>query len=189
MAQPGQIANWCGQAGWSGTDRITATAVALAASHGNPNAAGGLFGIGTTGDGPAQAKAAYGTWKTDGWGAFPAHRNGAWLLWYPTAVAGVGALGAAVETTDPIGAARQATNAVAAGAAQVGGPFQEAAVVLRFLTSDQSWQRITKVVLGVTLLAIAAATLANAMWVQPFIRTVYRVDRRVQEQAAVSNTP
>ena len=92
MATATDIAVWGAKAGWSvfqpATDLTTAVAVALAAG-GNPSAAKGLYGIGGGGDGLSQSVAAHAEWAAHGWGAFPGHHNGAWLLYVPIAQAAV----------------------------------------------------------------------------------------------------
>lgn len=89
-AAPAQISSWAHDGGWADvTDRITATAVALAegADPAQPN---GLWGVGgPADDGLGQARHAFAAWQSQGWGAFPAHRSGRWRLYLPIATAAV----------------------------------------------------------------------------------------------------
>lgn len=82
------IAVWGVKAGWSAfppaTDLTTAVAVAIA-TGGDPTAPAGLYGIGGGGDGQSQSLAAHARWLKDGWGPFPGHKGGAWLLYLPIA--------------------------------------------------------------------------------------------------------
>jgi hypothetical protein len=53
---PSQIAGYAQNAGWSGADLVTATAIALAESSGNPAAPGDI-------DNPVQGAQSYGLWQ------------------------------------------------------------------------------------------------------------------------------
>jgi hypothetical protein len=158
VAQPGEVVRWVQAGGWTGLDRTSATAVAMAASRGNPAAPGGLFGVGTTGSGADQAKAAYALYKARGWSAFPAYGGGAFVLWWPTAAAAVGAVGSpATPIVDravqlPGEAAREVVS---------GGPLDEAATAIRWLTGPDAWQRIVKVGIGVILISVGAVMFAG----------------------------
>lgn len=183
MASPIAIARWCRDAGFTGDDRVAAVAVALAASRGEPAAAGGLFGIGTTGDGAAQATAAYAAFRRGGWKTFPAHGSASYWLYYPTASGAVVAVAAEVVAAGAGQAVADATpvDEVAAFA-------QRGAVTLEFLSTDQAWTRISKVVLGLSLLAVASIALTKAVWLDPFFNFVYRADRKVKQQLQETGT-
>lgn len=183
MASAITIARWCRDAGFTGDDRVAAVAVALAASRGEPAAPGGLFGVGTSGDGAAQATAAFATFRRSGWQAFPAHGGPTYWLYYPTASAAVVAVAAEVVAAGAGQAVADATpvDEVAAFA-------QRGAVTLEFLSSDQAWTRISKVVLGLSLLAVASVALTKAVWFDPFYNFLFRTDRRIKQQMREAST-
>lgn len=160
MATATSIAVWGAKAGWSvyppATDLATAVAVALAAG-GNPAAPKGLYGIGGGGDGQTQSNSAHAEWAAHGWGAFPGHKGGAWLLYLPIAqaavleapvqnaiqnpgqviggiAAGVGDLAKNLPGADMLDQAKNALTLLYKGAAWVGNP--------------DNWTRVLLVVIG-----------------------------------------
>ncbi len=157
---------------------IAATAVALAASRGDPNAPRGLFGVGTTGDGPAQAKAAAALYARSGWSAFPDHGGGSYVLLYPTAMGAVAALAA----DDARGQVGEAVADAASPLEDVAAIAREGIVVARFFQSDQAWQRVTKITVGAALIVVAAITLTKVTWFDPFLNFVWRADDRIDKQ-------
>lgn len=153
MASLAEVAKWTADAGFAGTDRPMAIAVALAASRGNIDAPGGLFGIGGGASGPEQAAAAFERKKTGGWAAFPSYRSNAYILWWPTAVAIVGIGGAGAAVTDPVGTAGTAADVLNPINNE---PITEIASMVRALTSPNMWNRIMKVGIGLILIGVGA---------------------------------
>lgn len=151
MVSPEQVGRWVLSAGWSGADAITATAIALRMGS-DPNATRGLFGLGTSGDGQAQATAAYKWWKGQGWTIFPAYRDKSYLLLVPVATpavlvaGGSSAVGGTVDTAKDAATGAVSTVTSAAG---------QAARLGSFLTNPGAWERITKIGLGVGIALIA----------------------------------
>lgn len=105
-----QIAQYAASAGWTGTDLITAVAVALAESGGDANAQGdfgdpnagvynafGLWQV-NTGENPqfandnlldpqTNANDAYAIWQQIGWGGWSTYSSGKYAAFIPTATA------------------------------------------------------------------------------------------------------
>lgn len=161
MADPIEIADWVLSAGWTGADAVTATAIALP-SGGDTSKKDGVFGLGHTGDGKAQASSAHAAWVGRGkdWSIFPAYRSRVYLLFMPPAgiaVSGAVAKGAGAKVGQQVDGVVQDVKDVASGVADI------ATTVGRiggFLTEPGAWDRIMKVAIGGGLVFIAFA----AMW-------------------------
>jgi hypothetical protein len=88
---PVAIAKHAATAGWRGADLPVSVAVALASSGGQPDRAGGLWGLPGEpgGDAAGNAVAAFARWRAGGWGMFAHYRDTKWLLFMPIAVPAV----------------------------------------------------------------------------------------------------
>lgn len=174
MADPLDIPRWVVQAGWGMPDATIAVAVAL--RQPDPAKPGGLFGLGTAGDGAAQAKAAYASYKAGGWSVFPAYRDNSYLLYMPTA----GVLLAALTPSVAIEKGGQEI-AEATGIA-------DAQRIAGWLTNPRAWERITQVVIGVIFVAGSGFLIAKRVGYDPVIRTFTKADRAVARQTGLSLT-
>lgn len=181
MADPITIARWVGEAGWPADTRVKATAIALA-SGADPTAPGGLFGVGNTGDGPAQAKHALDVYRAQGWSAFPRHRSGLDVLMMPPAVAAVAAAGAVAVVSDvPKGAEKAATPITA--------PAQlatTAGAIATYATTEEFWRRAVKFGMGVTMMMIGAFKLTRGLVFKPVADVVVGAGRTVAAAAPVA---
>jgi len=180
MANPLEVAGWNQAAGWTGADVVTATAVALRSSGGDPAAPGGLYGLSTTGDGAAQAKAARERQRASGWDVFPAYRDRSYLLFVPLATAAAGA-----QTV--VGPPAATVTNLASGA-------EAAGQVAGWLTHPDAWQRVVKVVAGVILITIAGVMVgiktSRAVVIDPLQKLARGAGRVAAESDAVrASTP
>lgn len=102
MASATQIAVYVAKAGFRGSDSITAIAVALAESGGDPTRAGGLWGLqGAPADPAGQAAGAYARHKSSGWRSFGAFASNRYLLYIPTATVAAASADAQAVIHDP----------------------------------------------------------------------------------------
>lgn len=141
---PQTVADWVVHAGWTGSDAVTAACVAFAGSGDTSPA--GLFGLGSAGDGAAQALAAHDAWSARGFDIFPAYTNGRWRLFVPIMTAPVAA--ALLATTTPAQKAGQALDNASNTVSSTADAAAQAAHTLRFLSSADAWQRILKIAVG-----------------------------------------
>jgi len=176
IATPVNIAGWVRDAGWRGSDMVTATAIGLRVS--DVDAPGGLWGVGT-GAGSAQANQAFKLYQERGWGVFPHYRDGSWRLLVPVAAAAVAAL-APVEAIAAL--PKEAADAINPYAEAAQAPFR----VAFWLTQPQAWERVLKVILGVMLLTVAGVWFTKRLAWDPFFRTVEKVDDAVARQAGLT---
>lgn len=160
MASAFEIAGWTLDAGWKGPDAVTATATALA-SGADPSKPSGLFGIGSSGDGPTQTRTAYQFWKGSGWNAFPAYQNGRWRLFLPVATPAVAAATVADVGESGAGVVKDVTGAAAGTATAVVNAADVAGRIGGFLTNPDAIGRIIKVVVGSALVVGAALYLGK----------------------------
>lgn len=179
-----QVARWAGSAGWRTPNLEVAVAVGLA-NGSDPAKPGGVWGVGgPAGDGAGQARAAHAQWQSQGWDEFPAWRSNAWRLFTPLAVAAIAAAGVA-SVPGAVGGAVGAGADAAAGA--VASPFKPAIDVAAYVGTDEFWGRTVKVVLGATMLIIAAASLAWTGFTRPFFQAVGVLDSKIQSQMDVGD--
>jgi len=188
-ATAAQLATWSAQAGFTGQDQATAIAVALAAG-GNPDAPQGAFGLGGGGGGQAQAQAAFAQWKAQQWAAFPTHQTGSWAFYLPVALGSVVAAPAGGGNPfDPqtqaelksglsnlAGQAKDAVNVVPERVGQIAG----------FLTNPRTWMRYVKIVTGLVLVGLAAASLTKSTIIDPIIGGANQAGERVAEAAVLA---
>lgn len=141
-------------------DITTAVAVADAYSHGDPGKAGGAWGLqgAPKGDLQAQANHAYQIWKASGWGPFPGHKNGQWLLYTGPAA---GYISAAAVVVGGTAAATGAATVATSGTQVAIDALKEPVRVLTWLEQGTTWQRIAKIVLGAGLILGGAFLLAR----------------------------
>lgn len=174
-----QIARWSASAGWRTPNLEVAVAIGLA-NGSDPAKPGGVWGVGgPSGDGAGQAVAAHAQWKTQGWDEFAVWRSNAWQLYLPSAVAAIGVAGVAGAASAAGDVAGRGADAAATAAAA---PFQPAIDVVSYVGTDEFWNRTIKIGLGVSLLVIAAASLAWTMGARPVFEAVGIVDRKISEQ-------
>jgi hypothetical protein len=173
VADPLNIPRWVVGAGWSGQDAITATAIAL--RQPNPDAPGGLFGLGTGGGGADQAKAAYTRQQAEGWEAFPAYRDGSFRLFLPAATVALAALAPSVAVDSVTGAVSDVTDASQAAGRAAG-----------WLINPRSWERVTQVALGVMFVIGGGFFLAKRVGYDPAIRMLTKADDAIARQAGLS---
>lgn len=160
MADPIEVAGWVLGAGWTGTDAVTATAIALR-TGGNTTRPDGVWGIGSAGDGPTQAKAAHAAWAGRGrdWSVFPAFRDRSYLLFIPPAGLAVTAAAAKAAGADVGAKVGGAVDDAKSAAAGIGDLATSVGEVTGFLTAPGAWDRIVKVGLGVVVISIGMAYL------------------------------
>lgn len=162
------LAAWAQAAGWTGVDRAVAVAVALAAGA-DVASPKGAWGVGPGTDGPSEAKAAYSIWLSQGWPAFPAHRNGSWALFMPTAVAA--APPPKEEVTGPSAATNPDLNTL-----------DELGVVARMVTEGQTYVRFFKIVVGAGMVFLGMAFVLKPVAMKPF-HWLKRADDAVYRQS------
>jgi hypothetical protein len=173
VADPLNIPRWVVGAGWSGQDAVTATAIAL--RQPNPDAPGGLFGLGTGGDGAAQAKAAYTRQQAEGWEAFPAYRDGSFRLFLPAATVALAALAPTVAVDKITGSVSAVTDASQATGRAAG-----------WLINPRSWERITQVALGVMFVVGGGFFLAKRVGYDPVVRAFTKADDAIARQTGLA---
>jgi hypothetical protein len=161
-------------------------AVAIGLANGSdPAKPGGVWGVaGPAGDGLGQARAAHAQWQQQGWDEFPVWRSGAWRLFLPSAAIAIAAagIGGIVDRADDV-----VDQAVDAGVATVTGPFQPAIDIAAYVGTDEFWNRAIKIGLGVTLLIIAAGSIAWTSTTRPIFQAVGILDRKIQGQMDVGD--
>lgn len=177
MSSPAEIALVAARAGWRGLDLTVAVAVALAESRGNSNAhavnsredSRGLWQMNIKAhpemaslnlyDPETNAKAAYGLWKSQGWGPWSAHNNNAYLLFMPVAQVAVQAALVKGVIENPGAAADALTGGAVSAAGDVAGAAREAAGALikagAWLGDRGNWVRIAQVTAGGVLMVSA----------------------------------
>jgi hypothetical protein len=175
-----QIAILAMGAGWSPRLAVTATAIALAESSGNPNAvnsasgAAGLWQIypGSQAllDPEANARAAYNRYQSQGWGAWSAYNSKAYLTYMPAAWAAVRSVTAQVGqvATTPGTYGNTATAPVSF----VGDIARDLATFFSFLTSGSTWIRVGEALGGAVLLLFALYLLFSQTQVGKDVRSV-----------------
>lgn len=176
MADPVTVARWVGEAGWPADSRVKAVAVALAESGGNEAKPGGLWGVGGSGDGPAQARHALGIYQAQGWKPFPAAGSGRDVLMMPVAVGAVAGAGI-ISTPNPISKAAEAADTAGQQARATFDLTTTAAAMATYLTTEGAWRRIVKFSLGVTLMAISAYKISSGVFLSPLRRGVAKTAR------------
>jgi hypothetical protein len=157
---PALVARWVVDAGWSGADAVTATAVGVATGA-DPAAQGGVFGVaGPANDGPGQARAARELVQQSGWDVLPAHRTGRYVLYLPIATASVATL-AGVETAkdlpNPITAAGEAKDA----AQQLVDTLTAPVRTLAYLGTAEAQERLAKFMIGTALVVVGGIIFAR----------------------------
>jgi hypothetical protein len=182
---PISIARYALGAGWTRGDVTVAVAVAMAESGGNTDAhatrgedSRGLWQINVAAhpdlasqnlyDPATNARAAYGIWRSQGWGPWSAHNNGSYLMFMPAAEAGMltalalGPIGNAVESKVEGGA-----NAAGGAVSQAAAIAQEPLSVLKFLEQPATWQRIAKIAIGGALVVGGLYLLTRVQVLEP----------------------
>ncbi len=173
---PDQIARYALGAGFGITDGITATAIAIAESGGDPKAnyvtskedSRGLWQINVKAhpeyasqnlyDPGTNAKAAFAVYKSSGWHAWTTYGGPAYLAALAPATAGMAAgkaLGPLVDPIDSVvggvvGGAAQAAGGALSGVDALGAFVQD-------IESPQTWLRVVKVVGGAVLVGLGVA--------------------------------
>jgi hypothetical protein len=157
-------------------------AVAIGLANGSdPAKPGGVWGVGgPAGDGLGQARAAYAQWRQQGWDEFPAWSSGAWRLYIPSAAIAVAAagIGGIIDRTDDV-----VDQAADAGVSTLAGPFKPAIDLAAYVGTDEFWNRAIKIGLGVTLLIIAAGSIAWTGATRPIFQAVGVLDKEVDRAA------
>lgn len=176
MATAANIARWAGQAGWSGLERVTATAVGMA-QGGNENAAGGVWGVGgNPGDGADQAKVAHAAVVKGGWNALPAFRNGRYLFFEGPASLVVTATAGADTAKDTVDAAGKAADTVAATGDALTSLANTAGSFYDYVTDPNTYKRILLEVAGASLIFIGLFQLTVRNVIQPGYRWFVKAD-------------
>jgi hypothetical protein len=175
-----EIARWAATAGWRIPNLEVAVAIGLA-NGSDPAKPGGVWGVGgPAGDGLGQARAAYAQWRQQGWDEFPAWSSGAWRLYIPSAAIAVAAagIGGIIDRTDDV-----VDQAADAGVSTLAGPFKPAIDLAAYVGTDEFWNRAIKIGLGVTLLIIAAGSIAWTGATRPIFQAVGVLDKEVDRAA------
>lgn len=156
---PYQIAQWVRDAGWAGTDSVTAVAVAIVTGQ-DPDTPGGLWGLGTAGDGATQTDAAFALWRGSGgdWDVLPGHRGGSWRLYLPVAASAVAGAEVVSQADGPL---PTAVKAVTEAGESTGDALQTFGQIGGFLTTDRAWERIVKIGLGGGIILVSMLYLAK----------------------------
>lgn len=189
------VARAANNAGFRGQDLITAVAVALAESQGNPTAhrvtsredSRGAWQINIRPDAHPEyananlydldvaARAALAIQQSRGWREWSTHNTGAYLLYLPTATAAAAGLGAAKVSTDPAAAAGGVLGSLGdAAKALPGGGLVDTAqtgigVVVKagaWLSDRRNWLRIAQVSVGGALVVGGVMILARPVIAQ-----------------------
>lgn len=196
---PLSVANYARGAGWGTTDATVAVAVALAESGGNTNAhatkgedSRGLWQINVAAhpqlgssnlyDPAVNAQAAFGIWKTSGWGPWSAHNNGSYLLFMPVAAASVAAAIPVIGGAGPQLLNNAGQGAYGAGITAAGSVINSAQVAGSFLSDLENpaiWSRVLKVTVG-GLLIIGALYIVARPVVQPVVDAGVAVGKAVK---------
>ena len=145
----------------------------------DPAGNGGVWGVGGSGDGAAQAKAAFALWQGKGWGEFPAYRSRSYLLYVPIAVVAIATAGlgqVADVVTQP---AQDAANAATA-------PFRGAVALADYVGTNEFWHRAVKIGVGTALMLIGMASIAWTAGMRPFFQAVGVLDEKIAAQADVA---
>lgn len=153
-----QLAQWAAAAGFRSNDQAVAVAVALATGA-DPAAPTGAWGIGGGGDGQAQAQAAYARFQAGGWGTFPAHQTGSFLLYMPQATAVIQQAPQTPAADQPgiIGRIEQLPGQLLDNAVGANVPvLSDVAGAIKFLENPNTWKRGVMLVAGIMLMGIAA---------------------------------
>jgi len=157
MARVGavQVATWVIRGGFTGLERTGATAVGIATGA-DPDAPGGVFGVGgTPGDGLAQAKAAHDATTAGGMAALPAYRTGRHIIYLPAAQAALTiAVGQLVADAIP--------NPVADAADTVKQTVSDVTAPLRYVFSTEAQERVGKFIIGTALIIVGAFVFATS---------------------------
>lgn len=184
MASTVEILRYAKAAGWPGGELITAAAIALAESGGNPNARGDIslqtstwgpsiglwqirslkaeYGKGTTRDEKANydpqtnANHAYAIWKQSGWGAWSTHSGPLprYLAFVPQVTAAAPLAGIDLAVDD----AKEAVSGPVDAVLEVA---QEPIRVLKWLADPGTQIRIAKVIVGGGLVVAALVKLVG----------------------------
>ncbi len=180
-----QIALWSIKAGWAGLDLRTAVAVGMA-TGGYPDAPNGVWGVPGGGtDGQAQANAARAVQLSQGWGVFPTHRTGRWLLFIPQAEVAIATTVAPAipgVIKDEVPGVKQVTDA----ATTAGQATAQAGRLLTYIGQEEFWTRAMKWIIGGALLVVASASLAKTTAGDPLRRFIFQADRRIAEGAIIA---
>lgn len=156
------------------------------AQGGDVDRLGGIWGVGgAKGNGKAQAVAAHGVWSGQGWAGFPAYTSGRWLLYLPLATAAASTVPAAkvpAAVDDVRDTAGDVVDAVV-------GPLETVGALADFLTQPGAWQRISKVAIGLTLMAIGAMWIGYTGATRPVFRAVAGADRAIARQVNLRTGP
>ncbi|OFV82828.1 MAG: hypothetical protein A2Y78_10150 [Acidobacteria bacterium RBG_13_68_16] len=189
-------------AGWSGTDLVTAVAIAGAESRynatavGKPNSNGsrdyGLWQINSVHNPTAQnwrdpatnARMAHKVWSDAGrkWTPWSAFKNRSYLLFWPASVAAVGVdaspAGDAAATVGSVG------DTVSGAAGAVPAALDQVGDVVEALGRQETWLRVAKVVTGTILVGVGVYLVARPV-VEPAARAATKAATKVATKGAV----